>query len=354
MFRSFGAAIDAALLLVVLAACSNPPSAPSSSTIPAAEGSPTVSPTAARTSAPANSVTPTPIPSFAQLSAPSSNVVWALLDGTRLFRSTDSGDNWEERYEWLGACCPFREVAFINDHEGWLATPSVPGTQCQFQSVGIAHTTDAGRTWDQFFVAAPPSAGDPGGLANGQCKSGLVFTDQLHGFMSASDLNFAPVIHRTTDGGRTWSRSRPLPDPPGFTTRGAGVALHAGRVHANGTTLLVDASGSVDGQRVRYAFRSVDGGASWSYVATLPRPDGTFVFVSLSRWLQISLPGSSKETTDGGATWHSFTSDYSQAAGVAPQIVFGDALVGYATVRGGIQRTVDGGAHWTFLKGPGT
>jgi photosystem II stability/assembly factor-like uncharacterized protein len=34
--------------------------------------------------------------------------------------------------------------------------------------------------------------------------------------------------------------------------------------------------------------------------------------------------------------------------------VFGDANVGYATVRGSIQRTTDGGAHWTAIKTPGT
>jgi len=49
-----------------------------------------------------------------------------------------------------------------------------------------------------------------------------------------------------------------------------------------------------------------------------------------------------------------YTTDYSQAAPIAPQIVFGDAMVGYATVRGEIQRTTDGGAHWTKIKTPGT
>ena len=34
--------------------------------------------------------------------------------------------------------------------------------------------------------------------------------------------------------------------------------------------------------------------------------------------------------------------------------VFGDASVGYATVRGAIQRTTDGGAHWITIKTPGT
>jgi photosystem II stability/assembly factor-like uncharacterized protein len=78
------------------------------------------------------------------------------------------------------------------------------------------------------------------------------------------------------------------------------------------------------------------------------------VFVSATRWLQIGTPSQSQETTDAGASWHAFATDYQQAAPVNPQIVFGDASTGYATVRGSIQRTTDGGAHWTAVKTPGT
>ena len=76
--------------------------------------------------------------------------------------------------------------------------------------------------------------------------------------------------------------------------------------------------------------------------------------MTATRWLQISSPGNAKETTDGGATWHSFTTDYQQAAPVPPVITFGDSQVGYATVRGAIQRTIDGGAHWSAIRTPGT
>ena len=198
-----------------------------------------------------------------------------------------------------------------------------------------------------------PAGTNPSGLVGGPCKSGLTFADPQVGFLSARDPNSAPVIYRTADGGRTWGASRPLPDPPGFTTR-AGGALQPGRVRVVGATLLVAASGDTGGRLATYAFRSVDGGSTWSYVATIPDGGGAFTFVSAARWLQIGAPGSSKETTDGGTTWHAFTTDYSQAAPIAPDIVFGDPLVGYATVRGAIQRTVDGGAHWTTIKTPGT
>jgi photosystem II stability/assembly factor-like uncharacterized protein len=292
------------------------------------------------------------MPNTVQLSVPSGNVVWALVAGTRLFRSTDRGETWEEHRATRDFIGGNAEIAFLDDNAGWLMLPGSPGTQCQFQSVSLAHTTDAGIRWEALIVAV--ARGQTDVLANGQCKSGLVFVDGRRGFIGAWDPNGAPVIYRTADGGRTWSASRPLPDPPGFTTVGAGVALRAGRVRAFGTMLLVDASGQLNGRLVSYVFRSDDGGASWTYLATVPDRDGALALVTATRWLQISIPDSSKETTDGGVTWHVFDTDYSQAAPIAPIIVFGDPLVGYATVRGGIQRTVDGGAHWTHIKTPGT
>jgi len=343
-------AVIPAALLALLTACATPPPASSASTAPP---SPSTAPGSTAPAAPSPTVSSTPIalPSFAQLSAPSASVVWALVAGTRLFRSTDRADTWQEHFVALDPVGSNREIAFIGESEGWLATPGSPGTQCTFQSVGITHTTDAGATWVQLVPAAASASA---GLADRQCKEHPVFADAQRGFLSAYDPNSAPIIYRTTDGGRTWIASAALADPPGFTTRGAGITLRAGRVRLFGTTALVDASGQVDGRLASYVFRSLDGGATWSYLASVPQGEGAFALVSAMRWLLIATPGSSKETTDGGATWHAFTTDYSQAAPIAPEIVFGDPLVGYATVRGSIQRTVDGGAHWNLIKTPGT
>ena len=135
-------------------------------------------------------------------------------------------------------------------------------------------------------------------------------------------------------------------------TSGASAGLQGGRVKTFGSSLLVGALG-LSGTGKEYAFRSSDG-ANWTYASTGPILQIDIVFVTAARWLQAFLPNQSSETTDGGASWHSFTTDYSQAAPVSPQISFGDASIGYATVRGSIQRTTDGGAHWTGLKTPGT
>jgi photosystem II stability/assembly factor-like uncharacterized protein len=223
--------------------------------------------------------------------------------------------------------------------------PGSPATQCQGQTVALSHTTDGGATWQPLAAT---------GFANPGCKDSVAFSDATHGYIGSHDPNTAPVIYRSTDGGRTWIPSNPLPDPPGFQTVAGARSLGVGTVRAFGQTVLVEASANDPGTGERYAFRSTDGGATWTYASTAPDKQNVIAFVTATRWLQISSPGSSKETTDGGASWHAFTTDYQQAAPIAPAITFGDAQVGYATVRGAIQRTVDGGAHWTTIRTPGT
>ena len=365
-----GAAATALVLVVAVAVgqylggrrdqsgvAASPTATPSASSTgspsPTPSGSPSATPTSRAT------LTPVPttisLPTTAQLSAPSRDVVWALVSGSVLFRSTNHGDTWEQRP--VPSPLVNAEVAFANEREGWLTTVGSPATQCQSQSVTLWHTTDAGATWDQLTTT---------GIAATQCKGRVSFIDQTHGFLVASDPQHAPVIYRTTDerraGGQSWSASQPLADPPGVATTPGGPQLQPGRVRGFGSVLLVPVSGPGAGvNAAQYVYRSTDGGASWSAVldrqgraATPPNSDGFFALVTDMRWLSIVLPGPSQETTDAGKTWHSYQTDYSQAAPVAPDVVFADASVGYATVRGSIQRTLDGGAHWTTIKTPGT
>jgi photosystem II stability/assembly factor-like uncharacterized protein len=300
-------------------------------------------------------VTPSPpieLPTYVNLSARSSYIVWALVQGAYLYRSVDGGNTWSQRPVPPGDF-PNPEISFIDDQEGWFATGGEPATQCSFAGETIWHTSDAGSTWEQVaFIDGQHES--PSGIANAQCKGGLSFVDPDHGFLSAWDDNHRPTIYRTSDAGVTWSPST-LPDPPGFVSTDAGFVLRAGIVRQLDGDLLVPASGMQEGdQSARtYVFRSVDGGASWTFVAAAPSVANDIVLVTAPRWLLLLPPDGSLETTDSGKSWHPYLSDYSQAAGVAPQVVFGDAVFGYATVRGSIQRTRDGGLHWTYIKTPG-
>ena len=337
--------LAAVLIALLIASCAPAPS--STSTSPAAT-SPSASPSATATPSPTPTPavtvlkTTVPLPSFATVSAASGGVVWFLLGGMLLFRSTDRGDTWEQRP--LPAALEIPGISFVSDREGWLSAVTSPAGQCQTQAITLWHTTDAGASWERL-----PSTG----IADAQCKSALSFTDQTHGFLVAAEPQKAPVIYRTGDGGRSWTASAPLADPPGVTTSPGGPNLQPGRVRAFGSTLLVAVEGPGPGViAVDYIYASKDGGASWGYAAKSPK-QGSLALVTASRWLQLVPGEQGQETTDSGATWHAYATDYQQAAPIAPELAFGDASVGYATVRGALQRTVDAGAHWGAIKTPG-
>jgi len=342
-------------LAALAVACSAGPSVTASPSLAVASPTPTPAATTAAPTATAASPSPTliPLPSAAQIDASSGSSVWAIVGeqatGARLFRSTDRGDSWQERP--MPPSLP-AVVSFIDDHEGWalvpqgVGVPPPPGGACTAPTVTLQHTTDAGGTWQQLA---------PTGLGSGPCKGSLRFTDAQRGFIGGYDPNGSPVVYRSADGGRTWIASRAFPDPPGFTTRtGGGTTLGVGRVGSFGTTLVITAFPTNPATGTIYIYRSTDAGATWTYASTAPNPFQDVAFVTATRWLQISSPGDSKETTDGGAGWHAYATTYSQAAPTAPSVVFADAQVGYATVRGGIQRTLDGGVHWMYIGTPGT
>jgi photosystem II stability/assembly factor-like uncharacterized protein len=234
-------------------------------------------------------------------------------------------------------------MSFADDRNGLLLSTGLGVSDCQTQpTVLIGKTVDGAASWQRVEAT---------GIADALCKRGLMSVDPTHAFFTASKTGSAPVIYRTADGGATWTASAPIPNPPNLASQGSTFVIITGRPRAFGSVVLVDGGG---GQQTKDVFRSTDGGATFSYASTVPTFEGTVAYVTATRWLQIATPSSSKETTDGGATWHAFTTDYSQAAPIAPDIVFGDATVGYATVRGAIQRTTDGGAHWTTIRTPGT
>ena len=164
--------------VLVLAGCTSQPSAPT----------------------PVPTSSPIALPSFAQLSAPSGTVVWALVAGTRLFRSLDRGDTWAERS--LPPGLANIEVSFADDTIGVLLSAGSPASSCQTQTAAIWKTVDAAISWQQVSAA---------GIADAMCKRGLASGGPSRAFFTAYGPNSGPVIYRTVEIGQTWTAARPLP-----------------------------------------------------------------------------------------------------------------------------------------------
>ena len=329
--------LSLAILLIV--ACSPTASTPSASVTPtgtstaAATQTPSATPTPSAPPSAAPSGTSIALPTTAQIAAAGSGVVWVFISGDHLFRSTDKGDSWTQRTLPQGISANAR-IAFVNANDGWLLASGTSATQCSGQAVTVWRTADGAATWTKL---------DASGIDAAQCKDSIAFVDAQRGYIGAWDANTQPKIYRTTDGGKTWGNSM-LPNPP----------AQRPTTFADFTSVLLTSAENSGTPSRSYSFRSTDAGAAWTGASAGPVEGVAIVFVSATRWLQIGTPSQSQETTDAGASWHAFTTDYQQAAPVNPQIVFGDASTGYATVRGSIQRTTDGGAHWTAVKTPGT
>ena len=270
------------------------------------------------------SPTPSPIamPSSAVLSAPSSKVVWAVVAAQHLFRSTDQATTWEPRKMPAGPGSDNPLISFVDGMTGYVMYRSSFVTDCSVQGATLWNTVDGGDGWQSA-----------NGMPTNACKDAMYFSDEQHGLLSTGDSFNIATIWRTQDGGRTWVKAvgdskRPAPRVFSFQAYGGTVLAYA----------------------PPFVYRSTDSGQTWSYVTQSPHASKSLGFVTASRWIELISPDLSSETTDGGQSWHPLVTNYSQAAPMPPQIVFGDAIVGYATVRGEVQRTLDGGAHWELIQ----
>ncbi|HSG82836.1 MAG TPA: hypothetical protein VLC48_11325 [Gemmatimonadota bacterium] len=297
---------------------------------------------------------------FRGISAANDRVVWAAgRDGT-FARTVDGGVTWEADTVPGAASLFFIDVHAVSDSVAYLL-----GTHFDGGVGAIFKTTDAGASWVERYRNETP----------GVFFDGLAFWDAEHGIAFSDPVDGSFLIVTTTDGGATWTRvppaalPAPLPGEAGFAASGTGIAvagdsdvwigtgggraarvLHSGDGGRSWTAVETPLAGgesagifgiafrdSLNGAAVGGDYRqpndsslnvlrTTDGGRSWSRVGR-SEPQGvrygvTYVQAGASgeeRWLLVAVgPSGWGYSTDDGATWRYLDSLGFNTVGAAP------------------------------------
>lgn len=267
--------------------------------------------------------------------------VWTTYDG---------GNNWSPSYdlETSGMMEFFSPgfFSFADEDHGWLLVHAGAGMSHDY--IYLYGTTDGGVTWTKLVDPMDASDTTP---SMSLYKTGMAFTDPLHGWITYELAGVAPGvwIYGTEDGGITWNPvDLPAPDDkPDLYENGAyscGVYDLAYTEPAIGSMTVTCMMGdSYD--KSSWLYRTDDGGANWE-ITKLPEPSGDLQMLDEQNGWYVAKK--IYRTTNGGASWQS----------VIPvswhgQPVFVDMTRGWIVARRdediALVRTTNAAVNWDIL-----
>ncbi len=271
----------------------------------------------------------------------------ALSTGSRVavYRTEDAGRHWSRAGPTLGG----QSVAlfFLNARDGWLETSG--GVAAGSQQASIYATTDGGTDWQLMSADSltNPNGGWPGALPAGCDKTGISFASRTLGWATLSCNAGGIGLAGTSNGGRSWDRRFHIPPVSGVDRAGAVTSQPVFSSPSSGALGVLPATGPGGGRATVYSTN--DSGANW--VPHQPPEHGAgspcvVDTVSASTWV-IGCGRTIFPTTDGGQGWTTERSDVNLSS---LQVDFVSARVGWAWISGwqvsSVLRTVDGGRTW--------
>lgn len=236
-----------------------------------------------------------------------------------IMRSDDGGASWTGIRSGLPAAKS--DVRIIR--------AVTPDTVIFAGSCGLRRTDDGGTTVRRL----------PWSSTDVSCSSTIVslsFPTTSIGYLLLSNGD----ILQTQDGGDSWRRQTAAPGSPAV----GGTAAVNDIWFTSATSGVISVANKI--------YYSTDSGSSWTPVQTI---DGgglaQFEFISATTGFAIGNGTSLYSTIDGGATWSAVASDgKTNGTGIA-QLSCSDANTCLATTADGakILRTIDGAANWTVI-----
>src|SRR5215210_2085160 len=228
---------------------------------------------------------------------------WDIVSGTGVYRSDDGGKTWQQR--GLGETRHIGRLWVDPRNPDVVLVAALGHIFGPNPERGVFRTTDGGKTWRKvLFVdddtGAVDLAADPGAPDTLFASTWQVRHYPWQAYFTPG-VGPGSGIHKSTDGGKTWTRlSQGLPAGP---LGRIGLAVAPGNVKGRARVYAtIDANGDDSG-----LYRSDDGGSHWqrvnatsslasAYFASLtvdPRnPDTVYV-----------MGQSIRRSTDGGKTF---------------------------------------------------
>ena len=255
------------------------------------------------------------------------------------------GSGFDEPEEALGG----QSVAlfFLKANDGWLETSG--GVAAGSQQASIYATTDGGTDWRLMSTDSltNPSGGSPGALPAACDKTGISFASPALGWATLFCDSGGIGLAGTSNGGRSWGRRFHIPPVSGVDRAGAITSQPVFSSPSLGALGVLPATGPGGGRATVYS--TSDSGANWiqhqppGHAAGSPCVVDT---VSASTWV-IGCGRTVFTTTDGGQGW---TTQHSEVNLSSHEVDFVSARVGWAWTSGipvsRVLRTVDGGRTW--------
>lgn len=233
---------------------------------------------------------------------PTPNVIWGInYDGTTspgnptqdMFLSTDGGITWFTNVITTASSANL-DLANISAIDGTKAFVAAYDRNATGYTGFLFKTTDGGNTWSDVTIPSMP------------WLNFVHFFSPTEGFLMSDPDNIGYALYRTTDAGVTWTQvpaaniPAPATDDYGLTNQFAAVGNHLW-------------FGTFTGQ----VYHSADRGLTWTRSASgftpLVTPTSSLAalrniaFADSLNGLIVGRTRVVKRTTNGGATWVTFT-----------------------------------------------
>ncbi|MFH1120151.1 MAG: choice-of-anchor J domain-containing protein [Bacteroidota bacterium] len=290
----------------------------------------------------------TPSRGIQYMHAASDQVVWACAyDGSgggatinEFTRTTNGGDLWTPGQVLGGTTYGLGNICALDGNIAYVAL--YKGSGNQDNTCGVYKTVNGGLTWTQLPGALQGSTSFANNVFFWNEQEGMCHGDVRDGYFE---------IYTTVNGGTTWQRVPQTSITGGTPASGEG-----------GWTSVIETTGEntvMFGTNKGKVYISDDRGFTWRVTSTgiTPATNGGINEIAFTDpdngiAIQTIAPVAYRRTSDGGATWESFTptgpfltNDLSAVPGTTGTYISTGAAEGFT----GIAYSYDKGTTWAFF-----